>query len=115
MLSYLCELSKIPPLRQQLISFPIYVEPGPIKVFARQRDQRHLIVKVLVYVRLRYVVDLPPLHLLGQVSPVLIDPDLRLNQLLRLLERYIAQLPRTQVLVLGHFRGDVLPLKQLSL
>ena len=115
MLSYLCEFRHVPPLSQELISLPIYVEPSPIEVLARQCNHRHLIVEVLINVRLRYVVHLPPLHLLRQVAPVLIDPDLRLNQLLRLLERYIAQLPHTQVLVLGHLRCDVLPLQQLSL
>ena len=115
MLSYLCEFGHVPPLSQELISLPINVEPGPIEVLARQRNHGHLIVEVLIDVRFRYVVHLPPLHLLRQVAPVLIDPDLRLNQLLRLLERDVPQLPHTQVLVLSELLRNVLPLQELGL
>ena len=86
------EFSEVFPLRKQFGGLAIDEEPGSIKVLAGQRDQSHLVVEVLVQVGLGNVVELPALHLLAQVRPILVDPDLCLNQVLSLVVGELSKL-----------------------
>jgi len=113
MLCDLTKLSKIFPLGKEVVRFFVYVEPRSVEVAGCDEHDRLLIVKPFLQVNFGNRILLPRLHLVAQLLPLRLTPDLTPNHLLSLQERDLIKLLR-----LVSFKGnlsDIVPFQKFRI